>query len=202
MSRIEHTVRVTMSQHLRALRPTARLILALALGGGAMLSHADLVSPLGLVSAPATVAFHNSSVAVGTVSGPYNFLDQWTFTLDPSASVSTIAAAISFSPPFDTFGVTNLQLNLISNPPAGPPIVSWTTVTTPAPGVTQVIAFTTPQPLVAGNYVLEVRGTLGEPPGSYSGSLIASPVPLPAALPLMAPGLLALGAALGRRRRT
>ncbi|HUP07650.1 MAG TPA: FxDxF family PEP-CTERM protein [Caldimonas sp.] len=162
-------------------------------------AHADLVGSLGTVSAPATVAFHNSDVQPAPGHGSYDFLDQWNFTLSPAATVSTIAAAISFSSPFDTFGVTNLQLNLISNPPSGAPIVSWTSVTTPAPGVTQVIAFTTPTGLGSGDYTLEVRGNLTQP-GSYSGSLIASPVPLPAALLPFAAGLAVMGSVKARRR--
>jgi hypothetical protein len=163
-------------------------------------ARADLVGTLGTVVAPGTVAFHNSDVQPGPGHDPYNFLDQWNFTLAPAASVSSIAAAISFSSPFDTFGVTSLQLNLLSNPPSGPPIVSWSSVATPSPSVTEVTAFITPSSLPSGDYSLEVRGIVTEP-GSYSGSLIASPVPLPTAVLPFLGGLFVLSATSAKKKR-
>ena len=180
----------------------AGVLAALACWGG--LAHADLVSALGTITPNGTVAFSNSNVTSGTVASPYNFLDRWSFTLGADASVSSIAATIYFTGPSGspTFGISNLQVNLVSNPVSGPPLVSWLTVTTPAPGLNQLVALVPPSPLGAGNYFLEVRGTVATP-GAYSGSLIASPsvVPLPAALPLLLSGLGAFGVFGARRRR-
>ena len=167
--------------------------------------RADLVSSLGTVATPGTVAFHNAAASVGTTStvGPitYNFLDQWNFTLDSTANVSSIAAAINFTDPAGLsvlFGISNLQVNLLSNPAVGAPLVSWLTVTTPVVGLQQVVALIPTSPLLNGDYMLQIRGTLVAP-GSYSGSLIASAVPVPDTLPMLVAGL-AVMVWLGRRR--
>jgi hypothetical protein len=189
-----------------------RLLIALALAATGA-ARADLVpvGDLGLVSAPGAKAFSNSNVTVGTIttSGPitYNFLDKWRFSLDALASISSIVAAINFTDASGSavlFGISNLQVNLVSDPVSGPPLVSWLTVSTPAAGLQQLVALVPPAPLAGGNYMLEVRGTVSQP-GAYSGSLIAntppSVVPLPAALPLLLAGLAALGTT-GWRRKT
>ena len=181
-------------------------ILATLAGSGG-LAHADLVSSLGTITPNGTVAFSNSNVTTGTVAPPsYNFLDRWSFTLGANASVSSIAATIYFTATPDgppVFGISNLQINLVTDPVSGAPLVSWQSVTNPAPNLTETIALIPSSALGAGNYVLQVRGTVTAP-GSYSGSLIAAPaaVPLPAAFPLLLSGLGALGGmGLKRRRR-
>lgn len=168
-------------------------------------AHADFFGSLGTLTPSATVAFANSAVTVGTINPPYNFVDQWAFTLGASASIAGIAATINFTPGPGApplFGITDLQLNLVTDPVSGPPLVSWLTVTTPAPGLNQLVALIPTSPLGAGNYFLQVRGNVTQP-GAYSGSLIAaapSAVPLPAALPLLGLGLGCLGLAGARRR--
>ena len=188
------------------LRQWAFVALALC---GADAARADFVGVL--QAAPITqataVAFQDSNVTVGTLGGGglYNFLDQWKFTLDGSFNVSALAAAINFTDASGTsvlFGITNLQVNLVSDPLVGPPLVSWQTVTVPLTGLQQVVALIPTAPLAAGNYMLEVRG-LVTAPGAYSGSLIAqppAPVPLPDSMPLLAGGLLVLGLSAWRRR--
>lgn len=183
-----------------------RMTVVAALSAGAGAAHADFSGDLGTVSPSATFAFSNSNVIAGTVAAPsYNFLDRWTFVLGADANVASIAATINFTtgpggPAL--FGIDNLQINLARNPASGPPLVSWLTVTSPAPGFNQLVALIPPSPLGAGSYTLQVRGTLTSP-GAYSGSLIAAPstVPLPAALPLLMLGLSGLGMAGLRKRR-
>ena len=185
---------------------TLRVVLLSVLAGSAGLAHADYTGDLGTLTPSATVAFSNSNVTVGTNAPPsYNFLDSWTFVLGANASIAAIAATINFTagpggPP--VFGIDNLQVRLATNPASGPSLVSWLTVTTPAPGLNQLVALVPTSPLGAGNYIVQVRGTLAAP-GAYSGSIIASPstVPLPAALPLLLMGLSGIGAA-GMRRRS
>ncbi len=186
------------------------LCLAAALGGSG-LAHADLVSSLpgGPITPPATVAFSNTSVnsgpsapvTVGAIT--YNFLDTWTFTLAADAQLGSITTTFDFgaitpsAPP--TFGISNLQVRLSATPPSGPSLVSWLTVTPAGPGFTSSVALIPVSPLLAGNYQLQVRGTVGSS-GAYGGSVIANAVPLPAALPLFLAGLGALGVKGARKR--
>lgn len=171
------------------------LLVASALRALTSAAKADFVGSLGTITPSATVAFSNSNVTVSSSAqpAPYNFLDQWTFVLSSGASVASIAATIYFTPGPGVppvFGIDNLQINLVSNPVSGPPIVSWLTVTTPAPGFNQLVALIPPSPLGAGNYTLQIRGTVTTP-GAYSGSVIAQApavVPLPARSAIAVPG--------------
>ena len=184
------------------------LFIVALLGGNA--ARADFVSQLQLapIAASSSVAFQDSNVTPGTTSpdGAYNFLDRWTFVLDGSFLVSSIAAAIEFrdaSGQAVLFGVGNLQVNLVSTTASGPPLVSWSSVSAPATGLEQTVALIPPSALGAGSYALDVRGYVTQP-GSYSGSLLAQPVqavPLPASGALLFSGLLAMGFTASRSRR-
>lgn len=186
------------------LRP---LCLAAALGGSG-LAHADFVGSLGSITPPATAAFSNTAVTTGTTTavGPitYNFLDTWIFTLTGDALLGSITTTFDFgattpsAPP--TFGISNLQVRLSTNPGSGPSLVSWLTVTPAGPGFTSSVALIPVSPLLAGNYKLDIRGTLASP-GSYGGTVIANAVPLPAALPLFLAGLGVLVGIKGARKR-
>ncbi len=183
------------------LRPFS-LAAALSCSG---LAHADFVGSLGLITPPATVAFSNSVVSTGFTStvGPitYNFLDTWTFTLASDAQLGSITTTFDFGagPGGPTFGISNLQVRLSTNPISGSPLVSWLTVNPAGPGFTSSVALIPVSPLLAGNYRLDIRGTLASP-GSYGGTVIANAVPLPAALPLFLVGLGALGIKGARKR--
>lgn len=171
------------------------------------LAHADFVGSLGSITPPATVAFSNSVVTTGFTSivGPitYNFLDTWNFTLAFDAQLGSITTTFDFgaatpsAPP--TFGISNLQVRLSTNPASGPSLVSWLTVTPAGPGFTSSVALIPASTLLAGNYTLDIRGTLASP-GSYGGTVIANAVPLPAALPLLLVGMGLLGAKGARKR--
>ncbi len=186
-----------------------RLLVCCALVG-ADAARADFVSVLQPtpIAALTSVAFQNSNVVPGTVSpdGSYNFLDTWSFSLDGSFLVSSIAATIDFTDAGGQavlFGISNLQVKLVGNPASGAPLVSWLAVSAPATGLQQVVALVPPGALGAGNYSLEVRGDVVQP-GAYSGSLIALPVqvvPLPAASALFVCGIMALAFTSSRSRR-
>ncbi len=183
------------------------LIGALA-GAGA--ARADFVSVLQAtpIAMSAAVAFQNSNVTAGTISsdGVYNFLDKWSFSLDGSFLVSSIAAALDFRDSNGhavLFGITDLQVNLLADPQNGPPLVSWVTVSAPLQGLEQTVALIPPNALGAGNYTLEVRGNVTQP-GAYSGSVIAQPlqpVPLPGSAAIFACGILAMAFTAARSRR-
>lgn len=203
-----------MSRQDKGERMSKKLIRAAWLVGGLLgagAARADFVSVLqpGPISASTSVAFHNSDVQAGTLASQsgvsYNFLDSWTFSLDGSFLVSSIAAAINFTDASGNnvlFGIDNLQVNLVTNPVSGTPLVSWLSVSAPTAELQQTVALVPPSALGAGNYMVEVRGFVTQP-GSYAGSLIAqpSPVPVPQSSALFACGLLALGFASSRLRR-
>ncbi|MBC7956236.1 MAG: FxDxF family PEP-CTERM protein [Cytophagales bacterium] len=184
------------------------LVLAIGLMAAGS-AQADYVGSLGNIGAPASVAFLNSTNA-GTLTlsalplpAPYNFNDQWTFTLGGNASVTSLVAAFNFAAGSGTFGIDNLRVNLLNS--MGVVATGWQVVSTTGP-FTQLISMTPAQGLVAGNYTLQVRGQLLAPPAAYSGSLIAvgevpTAVPLPAALPMLLLGLGALGAAARKRKQ-
>jgi hypothetical protein len=183
-----------IKRHLRTL-----VCLACLAATGA--AHADHVSGLGAISAPASIAFSNSTdtnLSVGTiVAADYNFRDRWSFTLGSDANLMSLVAAFSFD---GTFGIDNIQVNLLNA--AGVVALGWQNVTINGP-FTTTVSVTPVSGLTAGDYTLQVRGLLLNPPASYAGTLIASAptvVPLPAALPLLLLGAGVLGARARKRK--
>jgi hypothetical protein len=165
--------------------------------------------------APIANNFPNPPVS-GSLSnpGPWNFYDDYVFTIGGSANVQT--AVISFSSGID--GISNLQGRIIStsapynatlaaanlsNPPSSPSVVvedGWTTDQIGASGFYTVTL--NQQAFAPGTYDLQIRGDVAaSDSGSYGGSVSFTPVPLPAALPLLISGLGLLGGAAGRRAR-
>ena len=85
-------------------------------------------------------------------------------------------------------------------PPGSVQVDGWSTPINSG-GITGTVNVIPPTLLPAGEYVLEVLGTVnGTAGGSYSGVLNLAPAALPAALPLLLSGLGALGL-WGRRRK-
>jgi hypothetical protein len=189
----------------------AALVIALVTLSGftqaAMLPGPDL----GTITAPATVAFGDSNFTAGlngagaggysATNGAlsYNFQDVFTFTLNPSANVSALAADIYFADASGAavlFGVSNLEMKV--NGPSGQ-FQAWTTVSNPASGLFQEIALLPTAALTSGIYTLTVRGLVAGS-GSYSGSVLAA-VPLPGVLLLLLSGLAGL-VPVGLRKRS
>ena len=192
-----------MNQHLSS------GLLPLVLSSVCGLAHADYVSTLGTgsITAPASVEFGNRTDTNLTTLNtgatlPYNFIDTWTFTLTGGADVTSLTSAFSF---FGTFGIQNLEVNLY-DATNSVVAVGWQNViplNPPANTSLYTLSLTPQTGLGAGDYELRVRGTLLSPPGSYAGTLTAaaSPVPLPAALPMLLLGLSALGVSGSRGRK-
>ncbi len=140
--------------------------------------------------------------------GPWNFYDDYVFTVGPSGS-NIQSALVSFSTEFA--GISNLQGRIIGvsgafdptanlgAPASGTLVDSWMN-TSPVNGVNTVNLNGTA--FGPGTYDLQIRGeVLGTPAsGGYGGSITFTPVPLPAALPLLLGGLGLFGAVRGRRR--
>ncbi len=184
-------------------KTTAAVIGLLGMGA----AHADLTSTLGSgsFSAPVAIAFSNSAVTTGTVSGVFNFLDTWTFTLLGGANVQALATSFVYDSPLPgyplTFGISNLDVDLFNS--SNTLISAGTTSVVNGTPFTIFTSTTPTTPFAAGAYSLKVRGTIVGQPASYSGNVIAvapSAVPLPAALPLLLMGLGAIGVT-GKRRR-
>jgi len=140
-----------------------------------------------------------ATITAGHPAG-YGFYDDFVFTVGP-AQVDSISSTISLGS-LQVAGFSERLFNLSGNTlptfgtPAGGAIDAWSTpLSGPISGTVNVLPVTT---LAAGTYVLELRGTVASA-GSYSGTLDVTPVPLPAALPLLLGGLGLFGAA--RRRR-
>ena len=173
---------------------------------------------------PASFNYGNSFQIAGTAlpgDATLSFIDAYAFTV-ASAGGTITANSINFS---TLLGISNLTARLYQAnagdviPLNGQPAsfgnansyYTATITSTPVPGgyTTVVTAALDPVVLNAGTYVLEVRGLVsGQFGGSYSGNLSllpqdilpASPVPMPAGLPLLGSAVAAL-AALRRRSR-
>jgi hypothetical protein len=186
--------------------PKLLLLAGLAVASSA---HADYASDLGDITAPASVLFNNSTSTLLSVSAlpqqaPYNFVDRWSFTLVGQANVTSLVAAFNFgSGPGTTFGISNLQVNLLNA--LGAVATGWLSVNTSGP-FTQLVSVTPSTGLTEGDYTLQVRGQLLAPPASYAGTLIAAgapPIvtPLPAVLPLLLAGLGFFGVMASRGKK-
>ena len=176
------------------------------------------------LSLPASFNYGNSFQSAGTAlagNASVSFIDAYAFTVASSGGTIT-ANSINFG---TLLGISNLSARLYQAevgdvipltglPPTYGNANSYylaTITTTPVPGgyTTVVTAALDPLLLNSGTYVLEVSGLVtGEFGGSYAGNLSllpqdilpASPVPLPASLPLLGSAVAAL-AALRRRSR-
>jgi hypothetical protein len=149
----------------------------------------------------------------GSCGNPWNFQDDYYFSLSPGATVQASLIANSMS------NIEDLQVRLIyaagntvtpTNPVLGPPasgtvLNAWQTVNLGGGSIN----LTMPAQASSSNYILQVRGENESSDGSalaasYGGTISFQPeaVPLPAALPLLLSGLIALGWLVGTRRAT
>jgi hypothetical protein len=147
------------------------------------------------------------TVATGA-GGPWNFYDDYVFTVGPSGS-SIQSVLISFNTSW--FGIANLQgriigvngtFNAAANlgaPASGNTVVDSWSNTTPVAGIN--IVSLAGKAFGPGTYDLQIRGdVLGAPAsGGYGGAISFTPVPLPAALPLLLSGLGLFGGLRSRR---
>ena len=144
----------------------------------------------------------------GSVS-PWNFYDDFVFTIGPSGSTIQ-SALITFGTAF--YGISNLQGRIIGangtfnaaanlGTPPGGTIDKWASDSTTIGGLTFVHLAGTP--FGPGTYDLQIRGEVvngASGSGAYGGAVTFTPVPLPAALPLLLSGLALFGGLRARRR--
>ena len=146
--------------------------------------------------------------------GAYDFMDSYRFVIGANASGDNLVASLGLG---NIVAMSNLQFRLykvsdsttidgttptpvIPGVPAGAQVItSWTGATgTDSAATTITKSFTGIQ---SGTYILDVAGqATGSSGGSYLGSLNLTPVPLPAALWLLASGLGGLGVLVRRRQ--
>jgi hypothetical protein len=160
-------------------------------------------------SLPVSDIYGNSVAASGLIpTTNYSFYDDFLISI-PAGQFETLAASINQG----TLSVNNLQVRLYdtaTNPTSTLPvlgvpnpksIVGWSSSISVAPGATATYSVIPTTTLGQGTYVLEVRGVTGTSGGSYAGVLNLTPVPLPAALPLLLSGIGLFGAAARRKAR-
>jgi hypothetical protein len=210
-----------------AVLSAAGLSLVCQTAGAAALSFQDLGPGLTSTSGPtgqgttyttlpATDTFGNSfgcqscssSVLVsgGSPTNTFNFYDDFEFTVAAS-TIDSVSSTINLQ---NLLQVDNLQMRVYTAAGNSPlPVLGpvnglqggWSTpVDFTVGSESGQISALSDVMLGAGTYVLEVRGdVVGTSGGSYSGNLNLSPVPLPAALPLLLSGLGLLGGLVRKR---
>lgn len=166
-------------------------------------AHADTVTTLTIGPLPSSVDYGNT---FASASGAFH--DAYYFTI-PEAFATSVTTSVTIG---ELLGINNLQARLYSghsNTLTGTPLPSgsfmsqgWSTQLSAAPGVTLNTVVLSPlNPLLAGNYTLQVRGTAsGLGGGSYAGTLNLTPVPEVETYAMFLAGLGLMGF-ISRRRK-
>jgi hypothetical protein len=156
-----------------------------------------------------------SKVLTTDAGNSFNFYDDYVFSVN-AATVDAVSSTISLS---KSLALDNLELRLYTYSGTPVPVLGnsppglksgnagnggWSTpVDFSAGPESGQISVLNNVMLDSGTYVLEVRGDItGTSGGSYSGTLNLTPVPVPAALPLLLSGLGLLGGTVRRRFAT
>jgi hypothetical protein len=222
-------MRINKITAVSAVLAAAGLSLVQHTAGAAMLSFQDLGPGITSTSGPtgqgttystlpATDTFGNSfgchacsssvlvTVGSGSASTNYNFYEDYEFAV-ASSTIDAVSSTIDLK---NLLQVDNLQIRVYAAAGNSPPVVTgpvnglqagWSKPVDFVAG-TESGEFSALSDVMlgAGTYVLEVRGdVVGTSGGSYSGNLNLSPVPLPAALPMLLSGLGLLGGLVRKR---
>ena len=152
---------------------------------------------IGSLSGPSNIVF-TDTLSPNTSSSSLTTTDDWSFSLPPSVFAGTVTGDQIWLKNFQISGVVDsfaLYSGLVG---------SGTLIATGMP-TGSFSSYLLDSLTSSGNYYLQVQATLapGSPSaptlGSYTGTLLAAPVPLPMSLPLLMSGLASLG--LWSRRR-
>jgi hypothetical protein len=153
-----------------------------------------------------------SGAGTGSSIGTYAFEDVYEFSLTAPAAGDALTTSLYLQPSTQlpsVFNIDNLQFRLFevsssSTPPSlgvpagSTPVTAWKGIAGNDNGATISASFNN---VSSGTYFLQVAGTAdGTAGGTYVGQLNLSPVPIPAALPLLLSGVLGVGL-LARRRK-
>jgi hypothetical protein len=195
----------------RRLWTSACILLLPISAAAAVVTASDPVSfatySLGTLTPASSVTFsHVVPVQQTPVPGVAGFSDGWVFGVAAPAVVDSWVASFGLGP---SLGISGLQMRLVEWTPGGGGAVlqDWSMATPIVVGgqILQTASLGPYAPLFVGTpYALQVQGTAyGLAGGAYSGGLnlaaVASPVPLPAALPLFLAALGLLGLTVRNR---
>lgn len=169
-----------------------------------------------ILATPGSYTYADSfsgSVGGTPVTGTTNgFFDDYVFTVS-GTTADSVTSTINLG---NFLTISGLQVSLFSLvpgqntiplfgstlPPGSTRLDAWSTPITAGGSTLGSISVLPPTLLAAGTYALEIRGTAsGTVGGSYTGQLdlAPTPVPLPAALPLLLAGLGGLGGLFRKR---
>ncbi len=160
----------------------AALLVAASVGASAAGGALGSLGPIGAAS------FSSGPLAPGA-----SFSDVWTFSLVAPSSVSASASNVEvFVGPSTFNNIIGFAALLDSTP------LSYTLIPFGG-GAVQVLAASTG--LGAGGHTLTISGTAGSFGATYSGTVVAAPVPEPETLAMMLAGLGSIGFMALRRRQ-
>lgn len=163
-------------------------------------AHADSITNLTIGALPASANYGNTFTSASSTT----FYDAYYFTI-PDGLASAAATTVNVG---SFLGISDLQARLYAGHTntigtVGGSIISpWATMVNPIPGISvETVVLTSPNPLLAGNYTLQVRGLVtGSGGGSYAGTLNLTPVSEAETYAMFLVGLSLMGF-ISRRRK-
>ena len=177
------------------------LVLAVLLGlANFNNAHADSITNLTIGPLPTSANYGNTFASASSTP----FYDAYYFSI-PDGFASAVATTVNVG---SFLGISGLEARLFAGHSntigtVGGSIISpWATMVNPVPGVSvETVVLSPTSPLLAGNFTLQVRGTVtGLGGGSYAGTLNLTPVPEAETYAMFLAGLGLMGF-MSRRRK-